>query len=96
MLVKVYCQCLSYATNMHIFADNGFPLSIAAQLRHELPNCRLRIATCKSCVHIILRDESGFNARLICDLGPGLQEGIRAQNFDEVIAFQSAELDLSG
>ena len=53
ILVKLYFQCLSYATNMYIFADNGFPVALAAQLHHELPECRVQIATCKSCVNAV-------------------------------------------
>ena len=77
-----------------MFVDNGFPLSLAAQLRRELTMCRFRIVTCKCYVNIELDPEDAlFITRFV---GPGLHEGQKSLHLDEVVADQSAELDFSG
>ena len=50
-----------------IFSENGFPCSLAAQLGHELPECRIRISTCKYCAIIMLHSEDMFNTWLTHD-----------------------------
>ena len=47
-----------------MFVDNGFPVSLAAQLRRELTMCRFRIVTCKCYVNIKLDPEDAFITRL--------------------------------
>ena len=85
---------------IRVFADNGLPLTLPAQLGQELPECQLRIIPCKSYC------EKGCGAGLCLTVnrvsfpahstGPGLQEGDKATSFDKALAQQSTELDLIG
>ena len=85
---------------IRIFADNGLPLTLPAQLGQELPECQLRIILCKSYC------EKGCGAGLCLTLirvsfpthskGPGLQEGDKATNFDKALKQRTTKLDLSG
>lgn len=91
-VLSVIGQC----NRIHIFADNGFPLVLASHLRHELPACRVQIVTCKFYIIIILYYEDCSTLVSPVVSGPGDQEGEASRRFDDNVARQSAELDLSG
>ena len=83
-----------------MFADNGLPLTLPAQLGRELPECQLRVMTCKgNCERVVAQGYVCTFIRFACpahSTGPGLEEGDKATNFDKALAQRSTELNLAG